>query len=168
MSAPAAKAEPRPGNKRSSARLAAVQALYQMDVAGSDLTATIAEFEAYRLGKEVDGIAYRAADIAFFRDIVAGVVREQLELDPLIDEALKAGWPLARIDSTMRQILRAGAFEIRHRLDVPARAAIVEYVDVARAFFEDGDEPRMVNAVLDRIAHAARPYEFGAPKPEGA
>jgi N utilization substance protein B len=152
---------PAKGNKRSTARLAAVQALYQMDLAGSDVLVTMAEFENFRLGKEVDGATYGAVDTQFFRDIVGGVVREQRALDPLVDDGLRDDWPLSRIDSTLRQILRAGAFELRHRRDVPAKAAISEYVDVARAFFEDGDEPRIVNAVLDRLARAARPQEFG-------
>jgi N utilization substance protein B len=154
------------GNKRSTARLAAVQALYQMDLAGADVTATIREFEAFRLGREIDGVTYAEADPGFFRDVVGGVVREQLEIDPLVDHALKEGWPLARIDSTLRQVLRAGLYELRYRRDVPAKAVIVEYVDVARAFFEDGEEPRLVNAVLDRLARAARPVEFGAAAPE--
>lgn len=156
---------PAKGNKRSTARLAAVQALYQMDLSGSDVGATIAEFEAYRLGREVEGAQYGAADVQFFRDLVGGVVREQRDIDPRIDRALADGWPLSRIDSTLRQILRAGTFEITSRLDVPAKAAISEYVDVARAFFEDGDEPKIVNAVLDRLARSARPFEFGAPRP---
>lgn len=153
----------RPGNKRSSARLAAVQALYQMDISAADLFATIAEFETYRLGREVDGETYRDADAAFFREIVTGVVREQLSLDPLVDNSLKNGWPLARIDSTLRQILRCGAFELFHRLDVPARAVIVEYVDIARAFFEAGDEPRLVNAVLDALGRQGRADDFVTP-----
>ena len=156
----------RPGNKRSTARLAGVQALYQMDISGSDLFATLSEFEAFRLGQEVDGVAYRDADLAFFRDVVSGVVREQLILDPLIDNALKEGWPLGRIDSTLRQILRCGAYELMHRHDVPARAAIVEYVDIARAFFDAGDEPRLVNGVLDVLARSARPKEFPDAHPQ--
>lgn len=158
--------KPRKGNKRSTARLAAVQALYQMDLAGADVAVTIREFEAYRLGREIDGVTYAEADPGFFRDVVGGVVREQLEIDPLIDDALKVGWPLARIDSTLRQVLRAGLYELRFRRDVPARSVIVEYVDVARAFFEDGEEPRLANAVLDRLARSARPAEFGGMGPE--
>ncbi len=165
---PASERTQRPANKRTAARLAAVQALYQMDLAGSDVLRTISEFETLRFGHEIDGIAYPPADVAFFRDVVSGVVREQLDLDPQIDRALAEGWPLARIDTTMRQTLRAGLYEIRHRADVPAKAAIVEYVDVARAFFGDGDEPRVVNAILDRLARLARPHEFGGPRPDGA
>jgi N utilization substance protein B len=161
MIEPAARRPSRPANQRGSARLAAVQALYQMDIAGATLPEVLAEFESYRLGKEVDGEQYRDADAAFFRDIVAGVVRDQRELDPAIDGALSAGWPLTRLDTTMRAILRSAAYELKHRRDVPARVVIAEYVDVARAFFED-EVPAMVNGVLDSLARANRPAEFDA------
>ncbi|OQW49107.1 transcription antitermination factor NusB [Candidatus Raskinella chloraquaticus] len=159
---------PKPGNKRSAARLAAVQALYQMDISGADLFATLSEFEAFRLGKEVDGDVYRDADVAFFRDIAGGVVREQIALDPAIDGVLKEGWPLARIDSTLRQILRCGAYEIYYRRDVPARAAIVEYVDIASAFFANGEEPRIVNAILDTLGRRERAEDFSGAAPRSA
>ncbi len=149
----------RPANQRGAARLAAVQALYQMDLGGTTLPEVIAEFEAYRLGKEVDGDQYRLADAAFFRDIVTGVVREQMELDPAIDKALAAGWPLGRVDATLRAILRSGAFELANRTDVPSKVVISEYVDVAKAFFED-DAPGVVNAVLDALARTLRPGDF--------
>ena len=155
----AAKPAPRPANQRGAARLAAVQALYQMDLGGATLPDVIAEFEAHRLGKEIDGDQYRDADAAFFRDIVAGVVGDQRELDPAIDAALMAGWPLARIDATLRAILRSGAFELADRSDVPCRVVISEYVDVANAFYE-GEVPAMVNAVLDALARKLRAAEF--------
>ncbi|MBO0903419.1 transcription antitermination factor NusB [Jiella sonneratiae] len=150
---------PRPvkaANKRGAARLAAVQALYQMDVGGSTLMETVAEYESFRLGREIDGEQYRDADAAWFRDVVSGVVRQQTTIDPLIHTALPTDWPLARLDTTLRAILRAGAFEIRSRLDVPVAVIINEYVDVARAFYAE-EEPRLVNAVLDRIARQNRP-----------
>ena len=153
----------RPANQRGAARLAAVQALYQMDLSGTTLPEVIAEFETYRLGKEVDGDQYRNADAAFFRDIVAGVVRDQKTLDPAIDHTLAQGWPLTRIDTTLRAILRAGAFELANRRDVPSRVAISEYVDVAKAFFDD-DAPAVVNAVLDALAHELRAGEFARPE----
>lgn len=159
--AEAHEASVRPVNKRGAARLAAVQALYQMDMAGSDVLKTIAEFETHRLGQEVDGQAYLPADATFFRALVSGVVEFQLVLDPAIDGALLDGWPLARIDTTMRQTLRAGLFELQHRSDIPGRVIIAEYVDVARAFFSDGEEPKVVNAILDRLGRAVRPTEFG-------
>jgi transcription antitermination protein NusB len=147
---------------RSAARLAAVQALYQMDMTGIDLNDVIAEFEAHRLGQEVEGEQYRAAEAEFFRDIVEGVVREQRRLDPMIDQQLAEGWRLARVDSILRAILRAAAFELSDRDDVPARVVITEYVDIAHAFF-GGDEPKVVNGVLDHLAHRARPEELTRP-----
>jgi len=152
---------PRPANRRGAARLAAVQALYQMEIAGTPVTQVVAEFESFRLGKEMDGDQYREADVAWFRDLVAGVVSEQRAIDPAINAALVADWPLKRIDATLRAILRAGTYELTKRRDVPARAVLSEYIDVAKAFFE-GDEPRIVNGVLDRIAHDVRPDELGA------
>jgi N utilization substance protein B len=150
---------PRPANQRGAARLAAVQALYQMDLGGTTLPEVVAEFESYRLGKEVDGTQYRDADAAFFRDLVSGVVRDQRALDPAIHAALIPGWPLGRLDATLRAILRSGCYELASRPDVPARVVITEYVDVAKAFFES-DVPPMVNAVLDALAHTLRPAEF--------
>lgn len=155
----------RPANQRGAARLAAVQALYQMDIGGATLPDVLAEFESYRLGKEVDGEQYRNADPAFFRDIVAGVVRNQQMLDPIVHTTLTGDWPLARIDVTLRAILRAGAYELSSRADVPARVVIAEYVDVAKAFFED-EEPSMVNGVLDALARRLREAEFTV-TPEG-
>ncbi len=144
---------------RSAARLAAVQALYQMDMTAIDLTEVIAEFEAHRLGQEVEGRQYHDAEAAFFRDVVEGVVREQLRIDPLIDRHLAEGWRLNRLDSILRAVLRAGAYEILMRDDVPPRVAITEYVDLTHAFFE-GDEPKVVNGILDKLAHEIRPKEF--------
>jgi N utilization substance protein B len=156
---------PRPlrsaANQRSLARLAAVQALYQMDVGGASLSETLEQFVSHRLGQELEGEHYLPADADYFRAIVAGVVKRQIEIDPLVNAALSEGWTLGRLDKTLCAILRAGAFELCFRGDVPARVAIVEYVDVARAFFS-GDEPKLVNAVLDRLAHAKRSDEFEA------
>jgi N utilization substance protein B len=144
---------------RSAARLAAVQALYQMDMTGIDLNEVVAEFEAHRLGQEVEGCRFREAEAEFFRDLVQGVVREQLRIDPLIDKQLAQGWRLTRVDSILRAILRAGAFELLARNDVPAKVIISEYVDIAHAFFAE-DEPKAVNGILDKLAHRARPHEF--------
>ncbi len=144
---------------RSAARLAAVQALYQMDMTGIDLNDVVAEFEAHRLGQEIEGEQYCAAEAVFFRDLVEGVVREQRNLDPLIDQRLAEGWRLTRVDSILRAILRAGTQELFARQDVPARVVITEYVDIAHAFFGD-EEPKVVNGVLDRLARKARPDEF--------
>jgi N utilization substance protein B len=118
-----------------------------------------AEFESHWLGREVDGDAYKPAEIAFFRDIVEGVVRDQMTLDKGIDAALAKGWPLKRIEAILRAVLRAGAYELANRKDVPARVVITEYVDVANAFV-DKDEAGMTNAVLDNLARELRADEF--------
>lgn len=151
------KAEPgvKTANQRGAARLAAVQALYQMDVGGTGVLEVVAEYETHRLGQELDGEQYLKADASWFRSIVAGVVRDQTRLDPMIRGALMEDWPLSRLDTTLRAILRAGAFEICERKDVPIAVITTEYVEIAQAFFGD-DEPKLVNAVLDRIAKHVR------------
>jgi transcription antitermination protein NusB len=142
-------------NQRGAARLAAVQALYQMDMAGSGVLEVVAEYETHRLGQELDGDTYLKADASWFRSLVAGVVRDQTKIDPLIRQALQDDWSLSRVDSTVRAILRAGAFELLERKDVPVAVIVTEYVEIAHAFFQD-DEPKLVNAVLDRIAKQVR------------
>ncbi len=137
-------------NRRSSARLAAVQALYQMDVAQTTLDEVMNEFVSFRLGKEVEGEHMSKADTAFFQDLLVGIVDNQRELDPVIDTHLASKWRLNRIDSTLRAILRAGAYELTKRKEIPHAVVITEYVDVAHAFFEK-DEPKVVNAVLQNI-----------------
>ncbi|WP_020093928.1 transcription antitermination factor NusB [Methylobacterium sp. 285MFTsu5.1] len=151
---------------RSGARLAVVQALYEMDVSGKGVLDALAEFEAFWIGQEVDGIAHPPAETAFFRDLLRGTVEEQRAIDPKLDQALAQGWPLRRIEIVLRAILRAGAYELMFRRDVPAAAAISEYVDVAHSFYT-ADEPGLVNAVLDRVAREVRPGEVGAPKASG-
>jgi len=153
---------PRQANQRGASRLGAVQALYQMEIAGTAVADVVAEFELFRLGKEIDGDQYRSADVAWFRDVVVGVVERQREIDPAVDRVLVAGWPLGRVDATLRAILRAATYELIARRDVPARVVITEYVDIARAFFAEGDEPRLANGVLDRLAHDFRASEFEA------
>jgi len=142
-------------NQRGAARLAAVQALYQMDIGGAGVLEIVAEYEAHRLGGEIDGEQYRPADAAWFRAVVSGVVETQRVLDPEIRSSLTEDWPLSRLDATLRAILRAGAWELTVKKDVPIAVIVTEYVDVARAFFE-GDEPKIVNAVLDRLARKYR------------
>ena len=132
-----------------------------MDLAGTGLERDMAEFESHWLGGEVEGAQYRPAEAAFFRDIVGGVVREQRRLDPQIDAALARGWPLRRIEAILRAVLRAGAYELACRSDVPARVVMSEYVDVAAAFVDE-EETGMVNAVLDQLAHQLRAAEFAA------
>jgi len=152
----------RKANRRGAARLAAVQALYQMDIAGTGLNEILAEFESHWIGREVEGAQYLPAEAAFFRDVVSGVVREQRSLDPLVDKALSQSWPLKRIEAILRAVLRAGAYELGHRSAVPARVVVSEYVAVSNAFV-DKDETGMVNAVLDQIARQFRAAEFAPP-----
>ncbi|HZT48886.1 MAG TPA: transcription antitermination factor NusB [Hyphomicrobiaceae bacterium] len=159
------------GLSRSQARLAAVQALYQMDLAETDLAAVIAEFETHRLGpgaadggdSGADASAEQStgaeADREHFASVLRGVVRRQREIDPMVDRQLAEGWRLTRIDSILRAILRAATFELMELTDVPPRVVISEYIDVAHAFFE-GDEPKVVNGVLDAIARKLRPGDL--------
>ncbi len=159
MARPAIPNDARKANRRGAARLAAVQALYQMDIASTGVNEILAEFQGHWIGREVEGEQYLPAEAAFFRSIVEGVVAEQRQLDPLIDEALAQSWPLKRIEAILRAVLRAGAYELDHRRDVPARVVVSEYVDVAHAFV-DKDETGMVNAVLDQLARKLRGGEF--------
>ena len=144
---------------RAAARLAAVQALYQMDVAKKGINEILAEFESHWIGQEVEGDQYKPAELAFFRSILEGVLAEQIDVDLLVDRALQQGWPLSRVEAVLRAILRAGTYELRSRKDVSARVVIVEYTDIAGAFFE-AEEVGMVNAVLDSLAHRLRPDEL--------
>jgi transcription antitermination protein NusB len=158
--APANANGPRKANRRGAARLAAVQALYQMDVAGTGLNDILAEFESHWIGREVEGAQYLPAEAAFFRDIVGGVLREQRALDPLIDGALAKSWPLKRVETILRAVLRAGGYELAHRADVPGRVIISEYADIAAAFVER-EEIGMINAVLEQLGRRFRAAEFG-------
>lgn len=144
---------------RAAARLGAVQALYQMDLAGTDVGETLAQFSARAAGEDFEGGQCGEADYRHLREVVDGVVREQKVIDPTVDKILDKAWPLHRLDSTVRAILRAGAYELMFMSRVPARVAISEYVDVADAFFER-EEPRFVNGVLDKLARQRRPGEF--------
>jgi N utilization substance protein B len=161
MAKAAAPTEGRRANRRGAARLAAVQALYQMDIAATPLNEALAQFETHWIGREVEGDEYLPAEAAHFRDIVCGVVDDQRRLDPMIDQALSKGWPLKRIEALLRAILRAGVYELDRKRDVPARVVVTEYVDVAHAFV-DREETGMVNAVLDQLARQLRGAEFDA------
>ena len=141
---------------RSAARLGAVQALYQMDLAGTDVGEVLAQF-----GEFVAVGADEPADYRLLKEIVDGAVREQANIDPTLNRTLDPTWPLTRLDATVRAILRAAAYEVMFMENVPARAVINEYVDVAHAFFGE-EEPRFVNGVLDRLARRRRPHEFEA------
>ncbi len=157
--------ELRQANQRGSARLAAVQALYQMDVGEQTLEETLTQFESFRLGREVEGDQYLPADADYFKHIVRGVVTNQVKLDPIINSALQAGWPMTRIDATLRALLRAGVFELTQRKDIPFKVVIREYVDVANAFYED-EVPGLVNGVLDAVARSHSEGYAGGDKPQ--
>jgi len=146
---------------RAAARLGAVQALYQMDLAGTDVGETLAQFSARAAGEDFDAGQCGEADYKHLREVVDGVVREQQAIDPVVDRILDAAWPLHRLDSTVRAILRAAAYELMFMDRVPARVAISEYVDVASAFF-GSEESNFVNGVLDKLARLRRPQEFAA------
>ncbi|MFC0587893.1 transcription antitermination factor NusB [Novosphingobium aquiterrae] len=140
---------------RAAARLAAVQALYQLDMEATPLAMLLDEFHRHRLGAEIEGDQYAEAEVAFFDAIVQGVDARRDEIDGLLAARLAEGWTLERLDKTMLQILRAGAWELLARADVPTAAAISEYVDVAHAFFE-AREAKFVNGVLDAVAKGVR------------
>ncbi|WP_338467865.1 transcription antitermination factor NusB [Novosphingobium sp. ZN18A2] len=140
---------------RSAARLAAVQALYQLDMEKTPMALLLDEFHMHRLGAEIEDDQYAEADVAFFDDVVKGVDARRTELDALIEGRLADGWSLSRLDKTMLQILRAGTYELAARNDVPKASSISEYVDVAHAFFE-AREAKFVNGLLDAIAKQVR------------
>lgn len=140
---------------RSVARLAAVQALYQMEVSSAGAEAVIREFAEHRFDRDVDDMTLAGADEAFFADLVRGVVAHQSEVDKAVAKRLAQNWRLERIDATVRAILRAGAYELTHRGDVPTEVVIDEYVELAKSFFE-GPEPGFVNGALDGVAQDVR------------
>jgi N utilization substance protein B len=133
-----------------------------MDIAGTQLPELVAEFKRHWIGREVEGDRYAKAEVEHFRDVAEGVVREQRTLDPTVDATLAQGWPLKRVETVLRAVLRAGAYELLFRPEIPARVVISEYVDVAAAFLDE-EETGMVNAVLDRLARTARGREFETP-----
>ncbi len=148
--------------KRSVARLSAVQALYEMEMTQKGVHDVLAEFRAFWIGREIDDdLEMKEAETGFFGQIVQGVIKDQHMIDRTIDQALAKGWPLVRIEVVMRAILRAGVFELLLRKDIPPRVSISEYVDVARAFYAE-DEPGMINAVLDHVARENRLDELDA------
>ncbi|OBV11484.1 transcription antitermination factor NusB [Erythrobacter dokdonensis] len=145
---------------RSAARLAAVQALYQQHMEGTALARLLDEFHQHRLGRTIDDedfdeAEYADAEVPFFDDVVRGVDARRAEIDALIAANLAEGWSLARLDKAMIQVLRAGTYELIARADVPAAVAINEYVEVAKAFFDDR-QSKFVNGILDAVAKAAR------------
>lgn len=152
----------RGGVMRHAARLAAVQAVYQMELTGGDAESVASEFIEHRFGNDKE---MGEPDEEFFGAIVRGVPHHQAEIDRAIAKCLASGWRLSRVDSILRAILRAAAFELIDRADVPAKVVIDEYVDIAHAFFA-GEEPAFVNAALDKLAHGKRAAEFGETPPD--
>ena len=140
---------------RSAARLAAVQALYQWQMERTALTRLLDEVYQHRLGKEIEDAHYADAEVDFFDDVVSGVVARQAEIDEALTARLAEGWTLLRLDKTMLQILRCGAYELLARADIPVGTAISEYVDVAHAFFVERGA-KFVNGVLDAVAKDVR------------
>lgn len=140
---------------RSASRLAAVQALYQRHMEKTPTARLLNEFHQHRLGAEIEDEQYEDAEVEFFDDVVSGVIARQDEIDAALVERLAEGWTLARLDKTMLQILRCGAYELMARVDVPKATAISEYVDVAHAFFDER-EAKFVNGILDAVAKQVR------------
>ena len=140
---------------RSAARLGAVQALYQKDMESTPLAKLLNEFHQHRLGQEVEEEQYADAETDFFDDVVKGVDARREEVDAAIEAKLAGGWSLRRLDKAMLQILRAGTYELLARADIPKGAIISEYVDVAKAFFDDR-EAKFVNGLLDGVAKEVR------------
>jgi len=146
---------PSRAQSRSAARLAAVQALYQLEMEGTPLRVLLHEFHNHRLGATIEDVEYAEAEIDFFDDLVAGVDARRDEIDALIADKLAQGWSLERLDKPMRQILRAGTYELIARKDVPTGTVINEYLDVAHAFY-DKRETSFVNGLLDAVAKGVR------------
>jgi N utilization substance protein B len=140
---------------RSTARLAAVQALYQFHMEKTPQARLLDEFHQHRLGKEIEDDQLAPAEVDFFDDLVIGALARMEEIDGIISARLAEGWTLVRLDKTMVQILRAGTYELLARPDVPKKAVISEYVDVAHAFFDER-EAKFVNGVLDAVAKEVR------------
>ena len=166
MTAPASPARAGGGGRRRNARLAAVQALYQIELSETPADApdrverVIRDFDRYKLHEYVDGEPVGEADEALFADIVRGATARRAEIDAVIVRGLTADWPIDRLEAILRAILRAGAYELLARADVPARVVISEYLEVAHAFFS-GKEPSLVNGVLDRLGRLLRETELG-------
>jgi N utilization substance protein B len=144
---------------KSAARLYAVQALFQMEVSGQTIDAICREFETHRFGATYDEGEFAEGNVDHFRAVVENAVNWQASIDQLTDRALVAKWPIDRIDPVLRALFRAAGAEIT-QMETPPKVVITEYVDVAKAFFPEGKEAKFVNAVLDHLAHEARPEGF--------
>lgn len=155
---PSSRSGKRP-DSRSAARLAAVQALYQIEMNQGEAEDVIEEFLEHRTGQEPEEGGIAGADTELFALLVRGVVEEEEDIDDMLSAVLDADWPLSRLERLLRLLLRAGVYELAERRDLPARVAIAEYLALADAFFS-GSEPGLVNGVLDRIGRALRPEDF--------
>ena len=171
MTRPSAPGSTKPTRRRSAgdsgrsiARLAAAQALYQIELGGAPAEAVLAQFLDQRLGEEIEGLRLATANRALLSDLVQGVDSGRAELDGILAGLLEADWPVERLETLLGIVLRAGLYELSRRGETPARVVISEYVDLAAAFF-GGKEPGLVNAVLDRAARTLRPEEFQARAP---
>jgi transcription antitermination protein NusB len=142
---------------RSASRLAVVQALYQMELANQDSESALNEFIDHRLGQEIEGEQYMEADKKYFASLVRGVVEQQHDIDRAIARSVPKEWPFDRIDPIMRAILRSAAYELMQQPDVPTRIVVNEYMHIATAFFEDGEENVFIGGVLNRLARDQRP-----------
>ncbi len=151
---------PKRDARRRAARLGAIQALYQIAVGGATAEVVRGEFLEQWLDEDIEGLSLRAADRDLFDRLVMGVSEETENLDNMLTAVLAEDWPVERLEILLKMILRAGAFELGHWQDVPARVVISQYVDLAHAFY-DGKQPSMANGVLDRLARLLRPEEFG-------
>jgi len=145
---------------KSAARLYAVQALFQMESSGQTVQSVCREFETHRFGATYDEGEFAEGHVDHFREVVEKAVNWQARIDQMTDRALVAKWPIDRIDPVLRALFRAAGAELVD-MATPPKVAITEYVDVAKAFFPDGKEAKFVNAVLDHMAHEARPEAFG-------
>ena len=154
MTAPSTKRQ-----MKSAARLYAVQALFQMEASGQSAPSVCKEFETHRFGATYEEGEFAEGDVDHFRKVVEAAVNWQAMIDQLTDRALVAKWPIDRIDPVLRALFRAAGAELT-QTDTPPKVAITEYVDVAKAFFPEGKEPKFVNAVLDHMAHEAKPSAF--------
>ncbi|AQR62010.1 N utilization substance protein B [Brevundimonas sp. LM2] len=155
-----AEAEPqltsRQRRARTVARLAAVQALYQMELAGEGVETVITEFSNHRFDGDIEGEPLAEADEAYFADVVRGVIESQRDIDAAVKARLASNWRMERLDATLRALLRCGAWELAHKTDVPKEIVIDEYVELAKAFFDEA-EAKFVNAALDGVARDVRP-----------
>jgi|APSaa5957512535_1039671.scaffolds.fasta_scaffold150401_2 transcription antitermination protein NusB len=153
------------GKRRSAARLAAVQALYQMDIAGGEANSVVGEFTQYRLGEDVEGVAIVEADRELFGDIVLGVSAHRADIDDRLRSVLTGNWTFDKLELLVREILRAATYELMHRGDIDPPLTISEYVDLAAAFFSE-KEPDFVNSILDQIARGSRSADMPDRQPE--